>query len=182
MATLNTITAPTGVPVTVQELKDRLRLTTTSEDARLYALLEAATKWAEEYTHLKIMPQVVELTLDRFPSWGFNLDVHPIRSVDSVKYDDTSSPQVETTLTADVDYETDIVTTKGRIESLGGWPSVSSDMNAVRIRMSVGYASALVVPEGIKEGIKMYAAGLYTCDVATKKGAESALWVYRVTA
>lgn len=179
-AKLNIITPPIGVPVSIDEVKDSLKVTSTTEDARIYGMIEMATKWAEEYTGLKIMPQTVELTMDKFIDWSFTLGVWPIQSVDSVKYDDTESPQVEQTLTADVDYDVDIVTTKGRISTLGGWPSVSTDYNAVRIRMTAGYASAKVVPEGIKEGIKLMIMSTYYCKKEMYEAAKAMLWIYRV--
>ncbi|RMG71928.1 MAG: hypothetical protein D6711_14215 [Chloroflexi bacterium] len=179
MAAFNTITPPTGVPVTVQELKDRLRITSNAENGRLYGLLEAAAQWAEDFTGAYIMPRGIELTMDRFPAREFTLGVWPIVSVDSVIYDSADSPSVSTTVAAS-EYELDLVTVKGRIRAVNGWPSTSTKVNAVRIRMTVGYSSKLTVPEGVKEGIKLYAAGLYYCDDAMREAAKNTLWNYRV--
>lgn len=179
MATLKTITAPVAEPVDVAELRDVLRIDDATEDARLFSLIIAARQWAEDYTDTKLMSQVVELNIDRFPSNSFVLDAYPIQSVDSVKYDSTDSPSVETTLTVDVDYRVDIDSKNGRIISIGGWPSVYQKFNSVRVRMTVGYAAVDDVPEGIKEGIKIYAASLYECNPAMTKAAESILWHFR---
>lgn len=179
MATLKEITGPTQEPVTLSELKDVLRITSTSEDVRLTALLKAARQFVENYLDTKLMTQTVELNLDRFSADSFELDVYPIQSVSSVKYDSTDSPSVETTLTVNVDYRVDIDSKNGRIISIGGWPSVYSKFNSVRIRMVAGYASAAAVPDGIKEGLKLYAAALYECSPQLEDAAKSILWPFR---
>lgn len=179
MATLNTITAPVTEPVDIEDLRDVLRIDGTSEDGRLSSLIVAARIWAEDFLDMKLMSQVVDLTLDSFVSDSFDLGVYPIQSVDSVKYDSTDSPSVETTLTENVDYRVDIVTNFGRIVSIGGWPSAYRKFNSVRIRMTVGYTDAVSVPQSIKEGIKVYAASLYECNPQLMEAAKNILWPYR---
>lgn len=179
MGTLNTITAPTIEPITQDELKDALRIDGNDDDLRLKGLIVAARNWAENYLDLRLMNQVVELTLDRFPADKFSLDVWPIQSVDSVKYDNTASPSVETTLVENTDYRVDIVNIEGRMQSIGGWPSVYNKFNSVRIRMTVGYATQAAIPQGIKEGIKTYAMGQYLCNPGLLEMAENMLWNFK---
>lgn len=179
MATLKTITEPTVEPVTLDELKDVLRIDGTDDDKRLYGLIKTARSFAEQFCNLRLMTQTVELIYDRWPSDTFELDVWPIQSVDSVKYDDTASPQVQQTLVVDDDYIVEIESYNGRITSLGGWPSVSTDFHSIRIRMTVGYSDAESVPETIKDGVKFYAAGLFDCDNTLMETAKTILWPYR---
>lgn len=189
MATLtgNTtvVTAPTVSVVTLSEAKTMLRVDHSADDTRITALISAATLFAESYTGLYIMPQTVEWSVDRFPGTEFNLVVWPLASVDSIKYDDTSSPSVEQTLVEDVDYMVDTTTVGGRIFTNSGWPSVSCTPLPIRIRMTAGYpltGSPLAgnAPESLKEGIMAYVMFLYDNELGMKNAAEQILWHHRV--
>jgi len=170
MGTLTTITAPTAEPVTLEEMKEALRVDHTDDDSLIIGLMRAARMWAEAYLNKRIASQVVELSYDRFPSSEIYLGVWPIISIDSVKYDDTASPVAEQTLVANTDYYADKTTIGGRVKSISGWPSVAVKPNAVRIRMTVGYVKD-DIPDIIKEGIKVYTAALYDRDCELEKSA-----------
>lgn len=174
MSNLTVITAPTLEPVSVAELKKVLRVDYGDDDARLRALIKAGRVWAEHYTNLHIMPQTVERTYEGWPGYEFKLDVWPIQSVDTVAYYDTASPSVEQTLTENTDYYADVTTVGGKLRTIGGWPSVAIRPNSIRVRMTVGYASADDVDEVIKEGIKAYC--LYLYDMMPIETAEDLLW------
>lgn len=174
MSTLTVITAPTLEPVTVEELKKALRIDFGDDDARLRALIKSARQWAEHYTNLHIMSQVVERTYEGWPGYEFPLDVWPIQSIDTVAYYDTASPSVEQTLTVNTDYYADSTTVGGKLRTIGGWPSVAVRPNAIRVRMTAGYSSADNVDPVIKEGIKAYCLHLY--DMLPIATAENILW------
>lgn len=188
MGALTVITAPTVEPVTLAEAKAVLRVNDSNSNTLITAHIQAAREFAEEYLGLRLVSQVVELTLDRWPGTTFALGVWPIISIDSIKYDDTASPVTEQTLVANTDYYTDIVTTYGRVTTIGGWPSVAVKPNPIRIRMTAGYADSASspqdladnVPEAIKHGIKLYVAYLFFADDAYRVAAENALRVNRV--
>jgi len=179
MGTLTVITGPTLEPVTVDEAKKSLRIDNSEDDSYIGNLIETARLFAEEYTSLHIMTQTVERSYRRFPSTNINLDVWPLQSIDSVKYDDTSSPMTEVTLTVDVDYYADTTTDGGAVETITGWPSVAIKPNPARIRMTAGYSSRDNVPEKIKNGIKAYVNYLYDADSRWEEIAKSLLWPLR---
>lgn len=181
MATLSTITAPTDEPVTLQEAKDALRIESSDEDVRIWNIIRSARQFAEDYTNLRIMTQVVELSLDAWPSTVIDLEVWPIQSVDSVKYYDTASPSAQQTLVVNTDYYADITTVKGRIGTITGWPSTAVKFNPITIRMTVGYADQDSVPDQIKEGIKAYCAYIYDSDEIMLNIAKRLLWPARIT-
>lgn len=179
MATLTTITAPTVEPVTLTEAKAACRVTHGDDDDLIYGLIKTARQQAEDYCSLRFMTQVVEISMDRWPSLEIELGPWPIQSIDSVKYDDTGSPVTEQTLTVNTDYYSDIVTIGGRIRALSGWPSVAIKPNAIRIRLTVGYSSRALVPERIKEGIKAFVVGMYDNDSDMRSTAKQILWPSR---
>lgn len=180
MVALTVITAPTDEPITIQEAKDALRIDSNDEDVRIWNLIRTARQFAEDYCNLRIMTQVVELSMDLWPAYEFELDVWPIQSVDTVKYEDTASPTATQTLVANTDYYTDITTTEGRIRTITGWPSVAVKPNAIKIRMTAGYSDQDSVPDQIKEGIKAYCAYIYDSDPLMKEIAERLLWSQRI--
>ena len=177
MGAFTIITEPTTEPVTIREAKDFLGIKHKDDDIRIKNLIKAARQWAEKYCTLSIPTQTVELSLDRFPVIEFSMDTWPLQSIDSVKYDDTSSPVTEQTLVADTDYYADTTIIQGRLRAISGWPSVAVKPNAVRIRMTAGYTT---VPEQIKDGIKAYVAYLFDTDPDMKQMAESLLCSSRI--
>ena len=144
-------------PVLLSDAKKQINIIEDDDDVFIDHLIQVATAYAEEFTGIKIMPQIWELALDEIECSTFALGFTPIQSVDSVKYDDESN--TEQTL-ADTEYNTDFVSTDGRIHS-DNWPSTYNKFNAIRIRMTVGYVNADAVPAPIKHAILMLVSQLY---------------------
>ncbi len=180
MHTLTTITEPADEPITLDEAKQALRIEDDDEDTRIWGIIRAARMFAEDYLSLRIMSQVVEQSFDQWPATQFSLGVWPIISVDTVKYEDTSSPVATQTLTADTDYYADTTIIEGRLRTITGWPSVAVKPQAIKVRMTVGYADQDSVPDQIKEGIKAYCAYIYDADECMKDIAEKLLWSARI--
>jgi len=185
MGTITTIIEPTAEPVTIAELSQALRVDQSDDDARLAMLISVSRRWVEQFTGYYLMPQVVELSLQSFPNAIFQLGVWPIISVDSVKYDDTGSPQTEQTLTEGSDYLIDLVTLNGQLCAVNGWPAVAAKFNPVRIRMTVGHALAgspevSTVPDFFREALMAYAGYLYDDESSMKDLAEQILIPYRM--
>ena len=180
MGSFTTITEPSDEPITLDEAKEALRIDVDDEDTRVWGIIRAARMFAEDYLSQKIMSQVIELSADRWPATEFGLGVWPIISVDTVNYEDTASPVATQTLIADTDYYADITTTEGRLRTITGWPSVAVKPNAIKIRMTVGYADQDSVPDQIKEGIKAYCAYIYDSDECMKDIAQRLLWSARI--
>ena len=104
---------PTAEPLTLNELKDRLRVGTCDFDSELTDLLKAARKQVENDSHRKLVTQTVALYLDRFPS-GDTIEIRmlPVASVTSVQYVDED---VATQTYASSRYVTDLVGKPPRI-------------------------------------------------------------------
>ena len=177
------ITEPTAEPITLTEAKSAMGVSHDDDDQMITGYIKAARRWAESYLNAYLMTQVIEVTMDAFPGWEFGLGLWPIQSVDSVKYDDTSSPITEVTLTENTNYYADVLAKCGRIKLIDEIPDVTSRPNAVKIRATVGYADTGAspadvrdgVPEEIKTGIKLYVRGLYESDPCSKVAARETI-------
>ena len=180
MGTSTVITQPTAEPVTIAEAKSKLSILHDDEDDRISNMIQAAREFAEDYCGIYIMTTVVELAFDAWPGSEILLNTWPLQSIDSVKYDDTSSPSAEITLAVNTDYYADTTTEGGRIKSVSGWPSVATKPNPIRIQMTAGYSSAANVPFRIKEGIMTAIVSLYDMDMDLEKSAKSILWPNRI--
>ena len=66
MAGLQVTTAPTQEPLTLQEVKDYLRLDDALDERVLQDLIEAARLHCEDYTGRVLMTQTLTLTVDGF--------------------------------------------------------------------------------------------------------------------
>lgn len=177
MSNLTVITAPTIEPVTLQEVKQHVNAVEFSDDdSVLNGYIKDGREWAENFIEQKILTQTIERTYDAWPGLTFNLGVWPLQSVDTIAYYDTASPSAEQTLTANVNYYADTTTIGGRIKNIGGWPSVATRLNPIRIRMTAGYATRALVPQAIKTAIIAYIKMMYDNETMDFKTLERILW------
>lgn len=142
-------------PVTVQEVKDNLRVTDTDEDSLIAGLITSARMIVEQITRRSLINKTYDLYLDAFPaSEVIELPFPPLSSVTSVKYYDQDN-QLQTLGASN--YQTDNRSAPGRIVLTedGAWPLTEGDkVNAVEIRFIAGYgASAAAVPNPIRLAI-----------------------------
>lgn len=156
---LKLITAPASEPVTLPEAKAHLRITQSSEDTLITALIVAARQGAEHMTGRALMPQTWELALDEFEA-EISIPMPPLASITSVKYVDTAG--VLQTM-AESAYQLDTHSTPARLLPAYGtcWPSTRDQANAVLIRYEAGYANAGAVPQEIKQWMLLRIGMLY---------------------
>jgi len=155
------ITAPILTAVTLDEMKDHLRVTGADEDGVIVAKMKAATAYIENYTGMRLMTQTWDWYMDEFPTLTDIIFVPyaPLQSVTHLKY--YNSSDVLTTLSATTDYRVDVYGIPGRIQYINSWPSVYDKVSAVTIRFVCGYSDTDEVPEDLKDGLKLLAAHLY---------------------
>lgn len=158
---LKQYTAATLYPLTLAEVKAYCRVDSSAEDSLITSMLYAATAAAEKETGRSLLPQVWDLTLDKFPS-AFELTRAPVVGVVSIIYTDTTGasqtldPSMYVLDTSD-GFGTAYVVPTFSTE----WPSTQEQINAVRVRYSAGYTDAATVPEPIKNWIKAQVAAMY---------------------
>lgn len=155
-ATYKTTAEPVIEPLTLNELKDRLRVTTCDFDSELSDLLTAARKQVEHDAHIRLITQTVELSLDVFPL-GDTIELRqlPVQSVTSVKYVNDFD-QTETTFSSSL-YNVDTTSKPARITLLEDedWEDTEPQWpGAVTITFVAGYGStAASVPVEAKLAI-----------------------------
>lgn len=158
------ITAPTEQPVTTAELKEWSVVEHTEDDAIVAALIDSATKIAEEYTGRYFVDQVWQFAFDEWPSGELTIvGARNVIAVDRIQYKQTSGTFLAQTGSAITDnYFIDDQSTDLKICAVNGWPSTySQGYNNVLIDVNMGYGAASTVPEPLKVAIKLLCAHLY---------------------
>lgn len=164
------ITPATLKALTVQEVKDYLRVDSDAEDTLLEVLIDASTQMAESYLGRFLLTTVIEEFYDFFPVYKTGVDPFhgdrniiflsrgPVQAVASVKYIDGNGD--EQTVTAS-DYRTDLVSEPSRIMPNEGWLGTKDTVNAVIIRYTCGYTQASDVPANIKMAMLLMIGEMY---------------------
>ena len=180
-------------PITLDEIKDHLRIQHNNHDSQLIGLITASREWVESYTNRALVEQTWKCYLQGWPSGDeFELPFPPLQSVTSIKY--TDSDDDETEWDSD-EYEVDTDSEPGRIILAYGesWPSTTlHPKNPIEIEFVAGYNSdgspadyRVNIPEAIKNAIKLDIEIRYDRpnDAYLKvlqDARDSILWPYRV--
>lgn len=159
MAGLTRSVAPILYPVTLDEVKDGLRIVITEEDDFIESLLYAAIDDAENILHRAILPQTWILLLDQFPAGQILLPYAVAKTV-TVAYQ--ALADVWTTLAAS---EVSLIAGPPSyvIPAYGkSWPSAIAHPDSVRITYTANsWATVATVPAGIKQWIIARVGELY---------------------
>lgn len=171
---LKLVTDATAEPVTLAELKEQLRVSTSTgiEDNILQSYIQSARKLAENKTCRAFMPQTWKLVLDDFPGddAAIILPIAPLSSSATdvvISFLDEASGNT-TTLSATA-YTVDSDSEPGRVYPSYGneWPTNVRDVpNAVSIQFVCGYplsssSGANTSIEPLKNWIKVRCAMWY---------------------
>lgn len=168
---LSLITAPTVQPITVNELKDHLRIEwdDTAQDTILDGFIKAAVDIAENYTNRAFVQRTYDYYIDRWPKGdSIELPRPPLQSVTTVEW--TLWDESTDTLDSGTEYEVDTVSEPGRVvlEYDETWPTDTlHPKNPIRIRYVAGYAVdspadyRANVPPVVKIAVKMIAGHLF---------------------
>lgn len=164
-------------PITLDEAKLHLRVTSSSEDAIIRSWIAAARAWFEEQTGRQIINAVWEYALDQPPNWPvIELPRPPLVSVDSVVYDDGDGNEVTMSASDYIVHKSGIFDGSpesgvlddyagcGSIELASGttWPTTSALSRSFRVRRICGYgATAEEVPGAIKAALYFLVGHFY---------------------
>jgi len=145
--------APAGEPISRALAKLHAKIEVTTDDDWVDIWIKAAREEAEAYTGRAFIRRTYRADIPDFAE-QMRLPHKPIISISSVKYYNTDSPSVLTTLAA-TNYELsrDVVS-----RAYGGtWPSIASRMDSVQITYLAGYAptsSPEVLAENVPGSVK----------------------------
>ena len=179
MAGIKVTTEPTAEPLSLQEVKEYLRLEDASDERVVQPMITAVRQFAESHLARSLMEQTITLTLDAItdqeeylqegmrtaPDLNYYknyiaLPQSPVQSVTSVKtYDDSDTA---TTMAA-TKYYVDTQREPARIVLRSGetFPTALRVANAIEVVYVVGYASAYAIPESIRLGMLQHIAHMY---------------------
>ena len=172
------VTEPALEPVTLKEIKDHLRidLSNTDEDALLSGWITAARLQVEEFLWRALMKQTWDFFLDEFPAGGdftILLPLAPLQSITSVKYIDDAGALITLAVS---EYKVDSVSEPARLVPAFDktWPATRDEVNAVEIRIVVGYADIGKIPQQFKAGIRTMVGTWFENRESQAAGAELA--------
>lgn len=151
-------------PVTTSYAKNHLRVDSSSDDTLIGNLITAAREYAENYCQRSFVQHTYRADLAYFADF-MELPGGPVQSISGIKYYNTASPQVLTTLDSTVYGLQHNVVFRNSGES---WESHAVRPDAVQITYVTGYADTASpadtvanVPESVKAAILLVAADLY---------------------
>lgn len=139
MNSIKLVTAAASLPLSVDEVKDHLRVQDNDEDTLIALYLEAAVAYAESFMGRSLIDQTWDLYLDSFPTASFiELPRQPILEV--LQFDTGESPEFS-------DYTLDPAGGRLYLSASGTWPTVVGVANVARIRYRAGYVDQSDSPE-----------------------------------
>jgi uncharacterized phiE125 gp8 family phage protein len=173
---LKALAQPAVEPVMLADLKEYLRVDTSTEDSTIAAMAAAAREHIERYTRRTMIYTPYRLIFDTFPA-GTDIELPRSPAIDAAAstvavigyatpriryYDDDGQQQ---TMTVDVDYELLLDDNPPRIvvPALEVWPiTYTGQRGAVEIDFISGYGSSgAAVPPMLKTAIRMIVAHWY---------------------
>ena len=156
--TFQTTSGPTTEPITLDELKLRLRVTSCDFDAELMDMLKAARQQIEADTYRRLITQTVVMYQEDFASLLGPVEIRlaPLQSITHVKYYDRDDV-LQTFPAADYYANLDSTPPEIRLKEAKQWPNTSLYRpNKVEITMVAGYGAASAVPQTAKLAIVEY--------------------------
>ena len=161
MYSLYQTVAPAIEPISLNEMKDHLRVTGNDEDLYLNSLIKAARQHLESITGRAFITQTFQMLLDRFPMYEIEVARSPLQSVTSITYTDNDGI-VQTWTSAEYRVDTKSFVPRITPEYDYIYPSARYVTNSITITFLAGYGnSAVDVPAPLRHAILLLAAHYY---------------------
>lgn len=156
-----TTTVSGAEPITMQQVKEHLRVNFDDEDSLIYALLVASREYAEKATSQAIIPQTIKAYYPALPSTAGSLSL-PLSNavtITTVKYLDSAG--VQQTLSSSEYYLT--VGQPNTVYFTAGAAAVTAQPDSVEITYTAGFGSSPYkpFPQSIRAAILVMTADLY---------------------
>lgn len=149
------IDPPAEMPVTVEEVRARLRIDAVDDGPDVTLLIAAATDHVEKYCNTPLVSRTVEVRCDSFSDLAY-LPIAPVSVVSSIAYIDNDG--VELTL-PDTVYELRVENLSAAVVLKAGqvWPKARAD-SRITVTGVFGYED---VPPAVKHAILRYIGDAY---------------------
>lgn len=169
--------APAAPPVSLDDAKLHLRITHSSEDTLITALIDVARSHLEGDAGRQgilgrcMVSRTYRLTLDEFPAGRqFDLPQPPLVSVTSIVYRDADD--AEQTLSSSLyDVVTDDLTGYVTLHRDQSWPATYDRDDAVQVTFVAGYGAATAVPAALRQAMLLHIGSLYANREAESQAA-----------
>lgn len=174
-------TAPAVEPVTLEAVKNHLKVDSNDDNLLITALITTARQLAEKETHRAFITQTWQMYLDSAAA-EIEIPKPPLQQVIDIKIiDDAGNESVVNSTLYDVDWSEN---SPGRVRLKSGcsWPSHRGFASFI-IEFKVGYGDAAAdVPEMLRQAVLQIIGHLYdnrgSEDIPA--GAKALLWSYKV--
>lgn len=159
-------TEPETEPVSTSDMKDHLRIDTSTEDTLISSYATTARQVLERMTRRSFITQTITLKFDSFPT-KIRLPRPPAISITSIQYVDTDGA-TQTWSSSEYDVDTSLQPASIEPSYDYDYPDTRKQANAVTVTYTAGYgASSTDVPEGLRLAIKLLAGTFYENREAT---------------
>lgn len=157
-STLVRTVPPTVEPVTVSDLKmhGRIGLDVSAEDPLIQNDIKTAVEWLERDTASAFCQQTMRLRCDCFPCDVIEIWKHPVQSITSIQYvqeDGTTATWASSNYIVNTDSKPARIT----LAYDKTWPTARAVENAVTVTFVAGYATVALIPEHVKQAIRILA-------------------------
>lgn len=177
---LKRLVPPLQAPVSLEQVKEHLKIETNAEDSLLNSLILAATEVIEGYLNRSLITQTWQLTYDQPPFESFiELSRAPIQSIEGVTSYDSSNQALL------LEAEKYFLNNERLILNDGeAWPSNLRCHDGLEVVYVAGYgANPEDVPEAIRQAILYQIGAFYEnscCDDEITRLAKTLLAPYRI--
>jgi uncharacterized phiE125 gp8 family phage protein len=156
--------APTEEPLTLAEAVLAAKAEEEEDYGLLASMLSAARIECENAIGRQLLTATYSLYLDAFPSQSdgiVRLPRPPLQSISTVKYRDDTGTWI--TLVSGTDYDVMAMAEPGFVVRCYGttWPVAQSHPLSVQIQYVCGWAAKALVPENIRQWVRLRVATLY---------------------
>lgn len=130
---------PEGEPVTVAEVKAAAKCTYDLEDDLFASWIAAAREIVESDSRRRLLPQVLRLSMNRFPTREIEIHATPVRELTEISYVDTDGERV---VLEPEQYLADLAPEPAIVVPAYGlsWPTARNQPGSVLVTFDGGYA------------------------------------------
>jgi uncharacterized phiE125 gp8 family phage protein len=154
---ISVVTHPTSEPVSLEMVKQHLRIDADDDDTYIDELIGGARELVETNSGLQLVKATYNYYFDHFPASSITpIEVKhsPLISVTSITYIDTDGTSQTW---SNSEYELDLYSFPSRIlpSYSYSYPATRHQLNAVTVQATVGYQTQSVVPRKAKQAVML---------------------------